>query len=115
MDNLDIDTKEEFKSVKKAVRSVLASYERARNDDKFLTYMVYQIMGYHMSIPFDEFSKMPPLETIRRARQRIQHDDGEFPPTDINVAMKRLRRQQDYVQINKWDVDEKGQTHFMVK
>ena len=76
-------------SVSQIVREVLKQDERARNNDSFLYLRVIGIVGeikgvdvYHM--PVAQFllnikeMGMPQFESVRRTRQKIQHDDLEL-------------------------------------
>lgn len=76
-------------SIAQIVRKVLEQDERARNNDSFLYLRVIGIVGeikgvdvYHM--PVAQFllnikeMGMPQFESVRRTRQKIQHDDLEL-------------------------------------
>ena len=78
----------ELKQVKKIVMHLLETDERTRNDDKWLTYRVMRQFT-NIYIPFEDFSKMPSFESIKRSRAYIQNTQGMFPPTDIKVLHKR--------------------------
>lgn len=92
--HLDNYTKNEFKSVKEIILNLLETDERARNDDKYLTYLVMQKYT-DIYINFDDFEKIPAFETIKRCRALIQNKEGKFPPTSEEVIKKRKNRQQD--------------------
>lgn len=93
----------EFRRVKDVVRQVLQAEVRARNDDKYLTWCVLNRMGFKVFMDFKTFNDMPSFETIRRARQRIQNNDGEYMPTDSLVKRKRAKRERIYSRIPEWD------------
>lgn len=85
-------TKEEFKSVKEIVLNILENEERARNDDKYLTYRVMQHYT-DIYINFEDFEKIPAFETIKRVRAKIQNQEGKFMPTSDEVIKHRRQRQ----------------------
>jgi hypothetical protein len=87
---MDERTIEELRTVAKIVREELANDERARNDDKWLTWKVMRHFT-NIIIPFEDFVKMPSFESIRRVRQKIQNIDNEFLPTYPTVIKRRLR------------------------
>lgn len=101
MDNADAEligreTEREFKTVKALVYYLMQTEERCRNDDKWLTYSVFQEIakrnGKKIFLPFDLFSKFPAFETVKRCRAYIQNNQRELLPTDPEVAHKRDAR-----------------------
>jgi len=95
----------ELKTYKQKVRVILEQYERARNNDGVL--MAHYINTYHpglvsidqdgdVTIKLKNFTSLPPLENIRRSRQIIQNDDGEFPPTDPKVVKARRIKEKNW-------------------
>jgi len=88
----------EFNTVKELVDHLLKVDVRCRNDDKWLT---YQVMRHFTKIyiPFEDFNKLPALETVKRTRAIIQNVEGRYPPTDPKVIDRRERRQKKIV---KW-------------
>jgi len=86
-----METGKEFKTVKALVLNLLETIPRCRNDDKYLTYMVMRNFT-NIYINFNDFEKMPSFETIKRARAKIQNNEGLFPPTS-EIAIKRRKRQ----------------------
>lgn len=74
---------EELKSTAKIVKYILETNAKSRNSDDFLYYLVCKgILKKHgidiKTIPFEtallwrKVYKLPPFETVRRARQKIQ-------------------------------------------
>lgn len=88
-------TGEEIKKVDVIVRKLLASDVRCRNDDKYLTYCVMRHFT-KIYIPFEDFSKMPAFETVKRTRAKIQNVEGLFLPTDDSVLRKRQGREKEF-------------------
>ena len=42
-------------------------------------------------IPFEDFGKLPPMESITRVRRKIQNEDKHFVATDKMVLARRSR------------------------
>ncbi len=84
-------TMHEFRNVKDLVKKILAYEDRARNDDKWLTYRVMQHFT-NIYIPFQDFKKIPAFETVKRVRALIQNKEGLFIPTDDKVRYLRNQR-----------------------
>lgn len=100
-----------LKDVKVKVRSILEQYPEARENDGHL-YALF-LSKYHpeliSAVPhpikpgetikmlqLSNFRKMPPLESLRRSRQIIQNDDGEFQPTDPKVRKARRIKEKNW-------------------
>ena len=88
----------ELKTYKQRVRVVLERHEKARNNDgtllahyikDFLPNLVHTDEDGDWSIKLKDIKNMPPIENIRRSRQLIQNEDGEFLPTDKSVIEGR--------------------------
>ena len=97
-----METKFEFRSVQELVVILMSTDERCRNDDKWLTYRVMKHFT-NIFIPFEDFSKMPSFETVKRCRAKIQNDKGKLLPTDPVVIARRKSREQD---VAEWAVRE---------
>jgi len=81
--------KRTFKTVKSAVRFLLARYPELRNDDRpLILYFWYYLDRFPVFLPADRTGRLTSPETIRRARQKIQMT-GKFLPTDLKVIQKR--------------------------
>jgi hypothetical protein len=89
-------TLKEFESVKSVVEYFLELDERCRNDDKWLTYQVFNYIAkqYNKQIylPFELFQIFPAFETVKRMRAVIQNKEKKFCPTDLKVIEKRKYR-----------------------
>lgn len=85
--NLENDMKDEMKKTEAIVHGILAIDDRARNDDKWLTFKVMRCFT-SIYIPYEDFCKIPSFETVARARRKIQNDKGMFPP-NWETAIKR--------------------------
>lgn len=84
----------EFRTIKKQVEKALKENESARNDDKYLTWLV--LRNYtNIYIKFTDFNKLPSFETIRRMRQVIQNKEKRLIPTDPKVIKKRQQREKE--------------------
>lgn len=95
--SMDNGTLNEFRSIETLVRDFLRTDERCRNDDKWLTYCVFQKIAQENNqaifIPFELFGKFPAFETIKRTCAKIQNVFKEFRATDPAVLKKRCRRE----------------------
>lgn len=68
---------EDIEKLKTIVESILRTNKKARNDDKFLIYLVVREFT-NLKISFDEFSKAPSFESITRIRRKLQNDNGQY-------------------------------------
>ena len=88
-----MDVKKKLDTTKERVRLLLEKYPICRNDDRFLImyyWKKFNMYPFFISPTHVAFLDSP--ETIRRVRQKIQAE-GEFPPTNPKVKVKReLRR-----------------------
>lgn len=90
-----------LKKYKPKVRQILSEKEKARNDDGYLiAWMIarHAPQFVQKDVDGDKSVKLKDLaeitttvnfETIRRTRQIIQNDNGEFPPTDKKILEAR--------------------------
>lgn len=97
-----------LKTYKQRVRQILEKYEKARDNDGILT--AYYIATYHPTllrkdtdgnscVPLKYFGELPPLENIRRSRQLIQNDDGEFLPTKESIRKARKIKEKNWREV----------------
>jgi len=93
-----METKQEFKTVKALVTNLLATEERCRNDDKWLTYQVMRKFT-NIYIPFNDFKKLPAFETIKRCRATLQNKENLYLPTDPKVIERRQKREKEIKEI----------------
>ena len=100
---LEQELKKQFDKVKEVVEHVLATDERARNDDKWMIWKTLKELGFGIWIPFDEFKDMPSFETISRSRRWLQNKQGKYLPTDLEVRKKRGIKKDIYTNINQWE------------
>lgn len=88
-----------LKQVSKLVKMVLDQDEKARNSDNYLYYRILGIQGKERGIDIDAISLpmffkemsdfgFAPFETVRRTRQKIQHDFPELRAKDEVVACR---------------------------
>ena len=91
------ETLKEFSTTEAQVRLLLATEERCRNDDKWLSYRVFEQIakakGKYVFIPFELFREFPSFETISRCRRKVQNKEGLYPPTDASILIKRSSRE----------------------
>ena len=93
-----METLKEFRTVKALIENLMETEERCRNDDKYLTYRVFEIIAKNhghrgIFIPFDIWDLFPAFETVKRTRAHIQNKEGRLLPTDEKVKRKRKRRE----------------------
>ena len=92
-------------SVHNIVKQILVESKQARNSDSFLYYKVLKRIGECKGIDIDNMSVphlflnlktygLPIFETVRRARQKIQHDDPELAACK---AVKEAREENEEV------------------
>jgi len=86
-----METMHEFRKVNELVETLLNNEERCRNCDKWLTFRVMQHFT-KIYIPFEDFSKIPSFETIKRTRAKLQNKEGKYPPTSPDIILKRQAR-----------------------
>ena len=95
-------TKDLYKT-SKLVHEILLQDERTRNSDSFLYLKVLGVLGLKKGIDIDSMSittfllnmteyGFPPFESVRRARQKIQHEHPELAGN---------RKIKEYRQVNK--------------
>lgn len=93
---LDREILAELKTAKLQVRYLLEHYPNTRNNDFYLQILWLRYFGGLKELPFisygDVFKFSGKLETLRRMRQKIQNESGEFLPTDPTVLKRRLER-----------------------
>lgn len=81
-----------MKGVKALIEKLMEEDARCRNDDKWLTYRVFQEIakenGQGIFIPFNLFDKFPAFETVKRTRANIQNKEKRHLPYD-SVSIKR--------------------------
>lgn len=97
---------DELKSTAKLVKSILETNKQSRNSDDFLYYLVCkEVLKNHgtdiKTLPFEtallwrKVYKLPPFETVRRARQKIQAELPELAST-IKVQTVKNNKMTDY-------------------
>lgn len=101
-------TIEKIESVAETVKVILESNPESRDNDNILYYKVLKIHGDINGIDIDSMSipvflfKMreygfPPFETVRRARQKIQHG---HPDLASSKYIQKIRKQEEDVYFN---------------
>jgi hypothetical protein len=87
--------KEKLSRVETGIRYILAHYPEARNNDKLLMLLFWEIFD-KINIP-KEFRqaflyRATPPETIRRARQKIQSEGDYLPSPEVLEARRRKQQ-----------------------
>jgi len=77
------------------VKQTLIEHPQTRNDDKSLTFTVWNRLGFihNRAITYDDYRKAPSTETIRRTRQKLQETIPELIPTDLKTIQIRKKKQ----------------------
>lgn len=78
------------RTVFQEVERILAEDPRARNDDKYLTFLVMR-QYTNIYINYKDFEKIPHFNTITRARQKIQNTYNKFRPTNSKINKVRCK------------------------
>ena len=87
------------------VRSILKTDPKARNDDNLLYYLVLKSYGDKNGVDIESMSiprfllnmreyGFPPFESVRRARQKLQHD---YPELAGYKTIEEKRRKEEEV------------------
>lgn len=92
--------KEAVLSVKAVVESVLSEDMRARSSDKWLILLVLRRLGYKIYLDYNEMTKMPSFESIRRSRQKLQ-EAGRFLASP-SIQAQRAVNEEEMRRINDW-------------
>lgn len=101
-----------MKDLTDIVKQVLIDHKDARDDDfRVIGWVIKQAKSEVMSMPFSYVlwnSKglgLPSFETIRRTRQKVQHDNPELRG---EAYLKRMAKQTEYIEKfaddNRWDI-----------
>lgn len=102
-----IKTIMELTKVKEIVAQILENDVRAKNDDKWLCYRVFQGIaeqnGKKIFIPFELFTKFCSFESISRVRRKL-NEQGKYLPTDPEVIRQRAKRR---VAVRDWSLVDK--------
>ena len=92
----------DLKQTKALVRYILSKYEDARNSDMALYLRVCEVRNERaLCMPFCEVLQslkelnLPPFESVRRARQKVQEEDLRLIACD-EVAMARAENEAEY-------------------
>lgn len=92
---------ERLQGTSEAVKNALEVYPASRDDDNFLYYMVLKSYGEKNGMDIESMS-MPrfllnmraygftPFESVRRARQKIQHNHPELAGTKTVEGKRRM-------------------------
>jgi hypothetical protein len=88
-----------MKRVTELVEYYLRKFPETRNDDKLLTYKVFQKLcqeqGEYFYVPFRLWKELPAFASIQKARQKIQNKEGRFKPNEETKQL-RQKNQEDY-------------------
>ena len=83
---------------KQQVEYLLEKYPNTRNNDFYLQLLWLKNFGGLSEIPYISWHKIKDiggkLESVRRVRQKIQNEDGNFLPTNPRILKLRQRKQE---------------------
>jgi hypothetical protein len=96
----------EIKSVAKSVKNILTTHPNTRNSDSYLYYVICKQRLDAIGINIDKISlsqsllyrkgyNLPPFETVRRTRQKLQEHHPELRGTD-EVEEARTYLEEEY-------------------
>lgn len=99
-------TMEQLKTTAELVKAILESNKKARNSDNYLYYCVIRIIGNRNGVDIEKMSvpnfflhmkeyNMPAFETVRRTRQKVQHDNPELSGC-TEVEVRRMLNEEVY-------------------
>ena len=90
-----------MKDLNEIVKKILEEHPEARDDDfKVIGYVVKEMSPTAMKLNFGQVLwnhnklNLPSFETIRRTRQKLQHD---IPELRGNVYKERMEKQMEYI------------------
>lgn len=91
-----------MKDLNELVKRILAEHKEARDDDfKVIGYVIKALKPEAMQLTFGQalwnHSKLdlPSFESIRRTRQKIQHD---YPELRGELYLKRMEKQTEFIE-----------------
>ena len=95
----------ELKNIKERVEFLLDKYPPARNNDNYLIACYIYEYNRHLTskdiwgkkvISLENFNKIPPFNSITRARRIIQNTEKRLLPTNKAVIKARRIKEQNY-------------------
>ena len=75
-----------YGKIKKIVEEILKEDERARKDNSWLLYRVWQNYT-KIFIPFEDFKKLPSPESIMRSKRLIQNKENKYHEIEIQEGI----------------------------
>ena len=94
-----------MKDLSLIVKKVLNEHPETRDSDSKLICWVYSItnpevleLSFSKVMWNSKFYNLPSFETIRRTRQKLQHD---YPELRGKLYEKRMEKQSDYIKLNR--------------
>lgn len=85
-------------TLKEQVLHVLKNYPKSRDSDQWLTIKIWAIFypeyinrtdPINPKINLIDIMELPREDTVKRTRAYIQNEEGLFPPTTLEVALRR--------------------------
>lgn len=78
---------QELKHKFEKVEFILKHFPEARNNDNYLIYLYWKLVDQCETLEDIMHATSP--EVIRRARQKIQNEKGQYKPTDPEIIKRR--------------------------
>ena len=97
-----MDLSTELKTQKQVILNILRNDERARNDDKWLTYRFFSHYT-KIYIPFEDFVKIPAFANAQKLRQIIQNKQATQQSSTKRQESSYSRRKERF---------DRGRTHY---
>lgn len=82
--------------IKEAVYRILSEDERARNNDNYLIYRVYKLLGLPTDLETIAESGENKFETIRRYRAKAQEQNPLLRASEKTTKKRQARQEQFY-------------------
>jgi hypothetical protein len=79
------------------VEDILNRIPETRNSDKKLTWAVWRYFySIGMQITEEQFMDLPSQDSVKRIRAKLQNDDHRYLPTNLEIALKRGFKEEEW-------------------
>jgi len=113
-----MEVKKELERCKEVVERILSQNQRARNDDRFLVWKFWHDYDkVNIFIPYEEFCRLTPIESITRARRLVQNELGRYLPDDPAISVRRRIKEEiirKWFKENQWYISEWKKLKFKI-
>jgi len=66
------------RNIKNIVEELMRDDPRCRRDDTWLMIQVFRKLGAHFYIDYSDLKNLPAIETITKARRKIQNEENKY-------------------------------------